>query len=100
MRLSIEAELDYKTEELRTVLLQIEAAENVPDQTIIEGSLEIVDCVSHVRVPADESVGTRSWIRVRDRLTCVYRRPWRSGGRRSTLASWGRCRCTSFPAGR
>lgn len=73
MRLSIEAELDYKTEGERTVLLQIEAAENVADQTIIDGSLEIVDCVSHVRVPADEAVGNRSWIRIRDRLTCVYR---------------------------
>jgi len=73
MRLSIEAELDYKTEDLRTVLLQIEAAENVADQTIVEASLEIVDCVSHVRVPADENVGTRSWIQVRDRLTCLYR---------------------------
>jgi transglutaminase-like putative cysteine protease len=71
--MSIEAELDYKTEDLRTVLMQIEAAENVPDQTILEASLDIVDCDSHVRVPAEENVGTRSWIRIRDRLTCTYR---------------------------
>lgn len=73
MRLSIEAELDYKTEDLRTILLQIEAAENVADQTIVESVLDVVDCVGHVRVPADENVGTRSWIRVRDRFTCLYR---------------------------
>lgn len=73
MRLNIEAELDYKTEGARTVLVQIEAAENVADQTIVESSFEIVDCLGHVRVPADEEVGTRSWVQVRDRLTCVYR---------------------------
>jgi transglutaminase-like putative cysteine protease len=72
MQLKIEATLDYETEGPRTVLLQIEAAENVPDQTIVESSLEIADAVSHVRVAADEGVGTRSWIRVRDRFTCTY----------------------------
>ena len=72
MRVAIEAELDYKTEGARTILLQIEAAENVPDQTVIESKLAVVDSVSHVRVPADEGVGTRSWIRVDDRFTCRY----------------------------
>lgn len=73
MRLSIEAELDYECPDLRTMLLQIEAAENVPDQTVIESALEIENAVSHIRVPADEGVGTRSWIEVRDRFVCHYR---------------------------
>jgi transglutaminase-like putative cysteine protease len=72
MRVAIEVELDYKTDGSRTILLQIEAAENVPDQTVVESKLAIVDGVSHVRVPADEGVGTRSWIRVEDRFTCRY----------------------------
>lgn len=72
MRLNVSARLDYKTEGLCPVLLQIEAAENVADQTIIESALEIDKAISHVRVPADENVGTRSWIEVRDRLTCSY----------------------------
>ncbi len=72
MRLNISVKLDYETEDLRTILLQIEAAENVADQTIIESALDIVDPVSHVRVPADEDVGTRSWIQVRDRLAVTY----------------------------
>lgn len=73
MRLSVEAELDYKTSDLRTVLLQIEAAANVADQSIVDARLDVVDCVAHVRVPADENIGTRSWIQVRDRFTCTYR---------------------------
>lgn len=73
MRLNIAVTLDYETEDLRTVLLQIEAAENVPDQTVVESALEIEDAVSHVRVPADDGVGTRSWIQIRDRLRCRYR---------------------------
>lgn len=73
MRLKIEAQLDYATQDLRTILLQIEAAENVADQTVVESALDINDVQSHVRVPADEGVGTRSWIEVRDRFTCTYR---------------------------
>jgi transglutaminase-like putative cysteine protease len=73
MRLNIEVRLEYETEGLRPVLLQIEAAENVPDQTVLKSALEIEDAVSHVRVPADEGVGTRSWIQVRDRFAATYR---------------------------
>ena len=73
MRLKIEAQLDYATQDLRTILLQIVAAENVADQTVVESALDINDVQSHVRVPADEGVGTRSWIEVRDRFTCTYR---------------------------
>lgn len=73
MRLNIEAWLNYETNDLRTALLQIEAAENVPDQTVVESALEIEDVVSHVRVPADDGVGTRSWIQIRDRLRVRYR---------------------------
>jgi transglutaminase-like putative cysteine protease len=97
MRLSIEAELDYKTEDLRTVLLQIEAAENVADQTIVDGSLEIVDCVSHVRVPADENVGTRSWARIRDRLTCVYKATVETLRPEADLASLGQVPMHELP---
>ena len=101
MRVAIEAELDYKTEGARTILLQIEAAENVPDQTVIESKLAVVDSVSHVRVPADEGVGTRSWIRVEDRFTCRYTAVVEIlPARRRTSAGCGRCRCTSSPARR
>jgi len=48
-------------------------AENVADQTVVESALEVEDAVSHVRVPADENIGTRSWIQIRDRFRCRYR---------------------------
>lgn len=73
MRLNIEAKLDYGTDETSTVLLQIEAAENVADQTVVESALTIDNLVNHVRVPADENVGSRSWIQVRNSFTCTYR---------------------------
>lgn len=72
MRLNIDVTLDYETEDLRTLLLQIEAAENVPDQTVVESALEIDGAIGHIRVPADENVGTRSWIRIKDRFRCRY----------------------------
>lgn len=71
MRLKIEAELDYKTKGERTALLQIEAAETA-DQHLARSKLDVEDPVSLTRVPAEEGVGLRAWLRVRDRLVCTY----------------------------
>lgn len=71
MKLKIDVELDYATEGEKTVLLAIEAAD-LPDQRILKSALDISNPISSVRVPADEGLGTRSWIRIRDRLTASY----------------------------
>lgn len=71
MKLKIDVELDYETEGEQTALLAIEAAE-MTDQRILRSALDIADPVSLVRVPADEGLGTRSWLRVRDRLKASY----------------------------
>lgn len=62
MRLKIQVDLDYETEGLHPVLLAIEAAE-MTDQHVVKSSLDIKDPVSVVRVPADEGLGVRDWIR-------------------------------------
>lgn len=71
MRLKIDVELDYATQGLRTALLAIEAAE-LSDQRVVTSTFDVADPVSMVRVPADEGLGFRSWLQVRDRLAGLY----------------------------
>ena len=71
MRLKIHVDLDYETEGLHAALLAIEAAE-LPDQHVVKSALDIQDPVSVVRVPADEGLGVRDWVQIRDRLTATY----------------------------
>ncbi len=72
MIIKIHARLNYKVEDLATVLLQIEAA-SMPDQRILKSTTNVRDAVDFTRVPAEESVGERSWIRVKDKFVCDYR---------------------------
>lgn len=72
MILDIQALLNYEVEGLATVLLQIEAAA-LPDQRILEARTEVREMESLTRVPAEDGVGERSWIRVSDAFVCEYR---------------------------
>lgn len=71
MLVTIAVRLDYELEGLTTVLLQIEAA-SLADQRIIEARTSVKDPGHFARVPAEDGVGERSWIEVRDRFDCNY----------------------------
>lgn len=71
MKLKIDVRLDYAVEELTTILLQIEAAA-LADQRILDAKLDIRTPESFSRIPGEDLVGERAWVRVRDRLRCHY----------------------------
>jgi transglutaminase-like putative cysteine protease len=71
MIVTIEVRLDYRIEGVANVLLQIEAA-SLPDQRIIETETKVQHPQHFARIPAEENVGERSWVRVRDRFDCAY----------------------------
>ncbi|WP_225206908.1 transglutaminase-like domain-containing protein [Novosphingobium huizhouense] len=68
-QLSIDVLLDYQFDEPADVLLQIEAAP-LPDQTIVESSLDLAD---GVRVAALDGVGERIWLHRSGRMRVNYR---------------------------
>jgi transglutaminase-like putative cysteine protease len=73
MHLIIETKLDYKVDaELTTILLQIETAE-LPDQRVIEATTSVAQPAEIIRVPADDGVGERAWVRASEKFSCVYR---------------------------
>lgn len=72
MILKIHARLDYKVDPETTILLQVEAAA-LADQRILDASAEVRNAEFFARVPAEDGVGERSWIRVSDRFVCDYR---------------------------
>jgi hypothetical protein len=71
MTLSIRAELDYQLAEPTDILLQLEAAA-IPEQRIISANIAISDCDHFARVPAQDGVGERIWLRAQGRLTVDY----------------------------
>lgn len=71
MLVDISVRLDYEIEEPTTILLQIEAA-SLGDQRILTARTEVTDTEHFTRVPAEEGVGERSWIRVGDGFDCTY----------------------------
>lgn len=71
MILEVEARLDYEVSEPTTMLLQVEAAPML-DQRILEARFEVADPEHHARVPAEDMIGERSWVRVAERLRCTY----------------------------
>lgn len=72
MLLTIETELDYEIEGTATLFLQIEAAD-LPDQRVIDSAIEIENAPDQAWQPADEGIGRRGWITVKDRFYCKYR---------------------------
>ncbi len=71
MRLSISARLDYDFAMPTDVLLQLEAAA-IPEQLIEHAHIQVSDCQHFARVPAQDMIGDRIWIRVDGRMTVDY----------------------------
>jgi len=72
MTLQIHAQLDYWFEHPTDVLLQIEAAA-IPEQTIEATHFEITPTEHFARVPAQDMIGERIWLRTQGQLLVDYR---------------------------
>jgi transglutaminase-like putative cysteine protease len=71
VNLRINVRLDYGVERPCDVLLQVEAAA-LPDQRIARSRLTASPCDHLVRVPAQDDIGTRVWLRAEERLLVEY----------------------------
>lgn len=71
MNLRINVQLDYGFARPCDVLLQVEAA-GLPDQRIIKSHLTVTPCDPLFRVPAQDHIGTRIWLRAEGRLVVDY----------------------------
>lgn len=72
MILQIEASLNYRFERPTDVLLQIEAAA-IPEQVIEATRLDISATEHFARVPSQDMIGERIWLRVQGQLLVNYR---------------------------
>ncbi len=72
MRLQINVQLDYSFERACDILLQIEAAA-IPEQRIEQAHLELSPCEHFARVPAQDMIGERIWLRKEGHLLVDYR---------------------------
>lgn len=72
MRLQINVQLDYSLARVCDLLLQIEAAA-IPEQRIEEAHIDISPCEHFARVPAQDQIGERIWLRTESRFLVDYR---------------------------
>lgn len=72
MPISIHAEFDFALPEPTDVLLQFEAA-NIPEQRILETDTQTSASEHCQRVPAQDTIGERMWIRAEGRFHVSYR---------------------------
>jgi transglutaminase-like putative cysteine protease len=72
MTLLITAHLDYFFPEPTDVLLQVEAAA-IPEQVIETAHIAVTECEHFARVPAQDMIGDRIWVRIQGRMTVDYR---------------------------
>jgi transglutaminase-like putative cysteine protease len=72
MKLAIHARLDYRFDAPADVLLQLEAAANIPEQSVEASRIDLSPHSHFARVAAQDSIGERLWLRVEDRLTVDY----------------------------
>jgi transglutaminase-like putative cysteine protease len=72
MKLNIHAHLDYEFEEPTDVLLQVEAAD-IPEQSIDWNDLVLPECEHFARVPAQDCIGERIWLRLGGKMVVDYR---------------------------
>jgi transglutaminase-like putative cysteine protease len=72
LRLQINVHLDYALPRVCDLLLQIEAAA-IPEQRIEAAHLDISDCEHFARVPAQDQIGERIWLRKEGQLLVDYR---------------------------
>lgn len=71
VRLQINVQLDYAFERACDILLQIEAAA-IPGQRIEAASLDMSPCEHFARVPAQDNIGGRIWLRTTGQLIVDY----------------------------
>lgn len=72
MNLEITVQLDYAFERACDVLLQLEAAA-IPEQHIRQAHFAVHPGVDYARVPAQDHIGERIWLRAEGRLVVDYR---------------------------
>ena len=72
MALSIEMNFAFRTEEVIDVLLQFEAA-MIPEQTLRDYHTLIPPHEHFARIPAQDGIGDRLWIRAQGRVEAGYR---------------------------
>ena len=71
MKLSIRSHLDYHFARPTDVLLQLEAAA-IPEQEIEFAHIDVAPCDHFARVPAQDLIGDRIWVRGEGRLVVQY----------------------------
>ena len=71
MNLRIDVQLDYGFERPCDVLLQLETAD-LPEQRIVHSHLTVTPSYPLFRVPAQDNIGTRIWLRAEGRLVVDY----------------------------
>lgn len=72
MTISIETEFDFTLPDPTDVLLQFEAAA-IPEQRIVETDTRISPSEFFSRVPSQDAIGERMWIRAQGRFQVSYR---------------------------
>lgn len=72
MRLQINVHLDYGLSRVCDLLMQIEAAA-IPEQRIEAAHLQLSPCKHFARVPAQDHIGERIWLRKEGQLVVDYR---------------------------
>lgn len=72
MDLQINVALDYRFAEPCDVLLQIEAA-GIPEQVVSDTTLTVAQAAHFARVPAQDHIGERIWLRIEERMEVEYR---------------------------
>lgn len=71
MLLDIRARLDYGLSAPTDILLHLEAAPT-DQQRLVKTNIETCPVDHFARVPADDNIGERIWLRTANRLTCDY----------------------------
>lgn len=71
MKISISAHLDYQFAHATDILLHVEAAA-IPEQTVETARLDLSENEHFARVPAQDNIGERIWLRARGRLLVDY----------------------------
>ncbi len=71
MKLGIQVRLDYQFDEPTDILLQLEAA-HIPEQTVEFADIVIPPCEHFARVPAQDHIGERIWLRTTGQIIVAY----------------------------
>lgn len=71
MKLSISASIDYQFDAPTDILLQIEAA-HIPEQPVEGARIDLPSTEHFARVPAQDGIGERIWLRHQGRLAVAY----------------------------